>query len=182
MQIITGKWRGRRLKSPDSARPTLQRVKVSLFSMLNPYIFDGARVLDLFAGSGALGFELISRGAGKVIFVDENRKAVQVIKENLKGVPDGLYEIWNSDYLEALKKLKGAIPFDVIFIDPPYKSQALYSAIDIIDRYELLSASGVIVVETENELDIDLSKNNFEVIKDRTYGTARITLLAHSAK
>ena len=176
MQIITGKYRGRRLKSPDSARPTLQRVKTSLFSMLNPYIFDGCKVLDLFAGSGALGFETLSRGAAKTIFVDQDRGAVRTIKENLKGVDPKLYSIMEMDYLSALKYLRGE-KFDIIFIDPPYDNNSLYSAIDIIARYNMLSENGVIVVETETDLKRDLTHNTFEVVKDKTYGTARLTFL-----
>lgn len=177
MQIITGKYRGRKLLSPECARPTLQRVKVSLFSLLNPYIFDGCRVLDLFAGSGALGFEALSRGASQTVFVDESREAVKIIKTNLHGVDSKLYRIIQSDYLSALKELKGQTPFDIIFIDPPYKSRQLYSAIDIIARYDLLSDDGVIVVETETDLEVDLTHNAFSVAKDKTYGTARLTLL-----
>lgn len=177
MQIITGKYRGRRLKSPSSARPTLQRVKTSLFSMLNPYIFEGCRVLDLFAGSGALGFEVLSRGASKTIFVDADRGAVKTIKENLKGVDPRLYEIKETDYLSCLKTLRGGEAFDIIFIDPPYADKSLYSAIDIIDRYNLLSEEGVIVVETDAELNLDLTHNSFDLVKDKTYGTARLTFL-----
>jgi len=177
MQIITGKYRGRKLKSPESARPTLQRVKTSLFSMLNPYIFEGCRVLDLFAGSGALGFEVLSRGANFTIFVDEDRSAVKTIKENLRGVDTALYTVIQSDYLSALRALKGVTPFDIIFIDPPYASKALYSAIDIIDRYDLLAGNGVIVVETDTSLNIDLTHNSYKIEKDKTYGTARLTFL-----
>lgn len=176
MQIITGKYRGRRLKSPESARPTLQRVKTSLFSMLNPYIFEDCKVLDLFAGSGALGFEVLSRGASKTIFVDQNKGAVRVIKDNLHGVDPKLYTILEADYLSALKMLRGE-KFDIIFIDPPYENNALYSAIDIISRYGMLNKDGVIVVETETNLCRDLKDNDFEVVKDKTYGTARLTFL-----
>ena len=177
MQIITGKYRGRKLNCPSSARPTLQRVKTSLFSMLNPYIFEGCRVLDLFAGSGALGFEVLSRGAGFTTFVDEDKMAVKTIKDNLRGVDSKLFSVMQVDYLSALRSFKGHQPFDIIFIDPPYQSKVMYSAIDIIDRYNLLSDDGVIVVETETTLDIDLTDNAFVVAKDKTYGTARLTFL-----
>ena len=176
MQIITGKYRGRRLKSPESARPTLQRVKTSLFSMLNPYIYEGCKVLDLFAGSGALGFEVLSRGASKTIFVDQDRGAVRVIKDNLRGVDPKLYSVLETDYLSSLKMLRGE-KFDIIFIDPPYDNNSLYSAIDIIARYNMLSDNGVIVVETETNLNRDFSHNEFNVVKDKTYGTARLTFL-----
>ena len=179
MQIITGKFRGRRLKSPDSARPTLQRVKTSLFSILNPYIFEDCKVLDLFAGSGALGFEVLSRGASRTIFVDQDRGAVRTIKDNLHGVDPKLYSILETDYLSALKMLRGE-KFDIIFIDPPYDNNALYSAIDIISRYEMLNENGVIVVETETKHNRDFSHNDFEVVKDKTYGTARLTFLENN--
>lgn len=180
MQVITGKYRSRRLKSPDSARPTLQRVKVSLFSLLNPYLYEGCMVLDLFAGSGALGIECLSRGAKKTIFVDSDKGAIKAIKDNLHDVDKSLFEIVELDYLSALKKLKDGKPFDIIFIDPPYKSQVLYSSIDIIDRYNLLKKDGVIVVETETDLNVDLTNNSFNIVKDKTYGTARITILSKS--
>ncbi len=177
MQVITGKIRGRRLEAPDSARPTLQRVKVSLFSMLNPYKINEGRVLDLFAGSGALGIECLSRGASQTVFVDQNHQATKIMASNLHGVSRSLYKIIESDYLSALKSLRGGEPFDVIFIAPPYDSHMLYSAIDILYRYNLVAPNGVIVVETEADKKMDLTHNEFVIVKDRTYGTARLTLL-----
>lgn len=175
MQVITGKYRGRKLKSPDSARPTLQRVKISLFSMLNGYEFENSRVLDLFAGSGALGIETLSRGARFVTFVDQDRGANKCIQENLRNIDKSYFRIINSDYLSALKSLRGGKPFNFVFLDPPYASGAAVSAAEILDRYDLIAENGVIVIETENE-EREITIKGFNLIKDRSYGTARILI------
>lgn len=173
MQVITGKYRGRHLKSPDSARPTLQRVKISLFSMLGEYITSGQRVLDLFAGSGALGIEMLSRDAEFTVFVDQDKKATKCIQDNLRSIDKKYFKIINTDHLSAMRLLRGEKPFDIIFLDPPYASGAAVSCVEILDRYNLISDNGVVVIETQtggNEPAI----NGFELKKDRSYGTARI--------
>ena len=171
MQIITGKYRGRRLKSPESARPTLQRVKTSLFSMLNPYIFDGCKVLDLFAGSGALGFETLSRGAAKTIFVDQDRGAVRTIKENLKGVDPKLYSIMEMDYLSALKSLRGE-KFDIIFMDPPYNKELEKEVLQFLSTSSLLKPDTKIIVEASTETSFDyVEEMGFEITKYKKYKT-----------
>lgn len=175
MQVITGKYRGRKLKSPDSARPTLQRVKISLFSMLNGYEFEGARVLDLFAGSGALGIETLSRGASFVTFVDQDKGANKCISENLRNIDKTYYTLLNQDYLSALKSLRGEKPFNFVFLDPPYASGAAVSAAEIMDRYNLIADNGVVVVETESG-GHEITIKGFNLVKDRSYGTARILI------
>ena len=173
MQVITGKYRGRHLKSPDSARPTLQRVKISLFSMLGEYITSEQRVLDLFAGSGALGIEMLSREAGFVVFVDQDKKATKCILDNLRNIDKKQYKIINADHLSAMKMLRGEKPFDVVFLDPPYASNAAVSCVEILDRYDLIADNGVVVIETETGGAVPTIKG-FELKKDRSYGTARI--------
>lgn len=177
MQVIQGKYRGRKLISPDSARPTLQRVKQSLFSTIQDYIPE-AKCLDLFAGSGSLGIECISRGADFVTFVESNNLAVKCIKGNLKNIDNSLYEIFESDYLLALKKLSNmGRKYDLVFLDPPYDSNIYISAIEILDRYNLLNKGAVIVVESSIENNLQLKTKSCIIEKQKEYGSLKITLL-----
>ena len=177
MQVITGKYRARKLKSPDSARPTLQRIKISLFSMLNFFDFENAIVLDLFAGSGALGIECLSRGASHATMVDQDKGAVKCIQDNLKNIDKKDYQVLNLDHMSALKKLRGTTAFDIVFLDPPYAGNLVISCIEIMDRYNLLNDGAIIVIETEKEKDLSLDLEGFSVIKDKTSGPARIIIL-----
>lgn len=177
MQVITGKYRARKLKSPSSARPTLQRIKISLFSMLNDYTMEEVRVLDLFAGSGALGIECLSRGAQYATFVDQDKGAVKCIQENLRNIDEKYYNILNLDYMSALKTLRGAQPFNFVFLDPPYAGNLLISVVEILDRYNLIKNGSVIVLETDKEKELHIDINGFSVVKDRTAGPARIVIL-----
>lgn len=177
MQVITGKYRARKLKSPDSARPTLQRIKISLFSMLNGYSFDGARVLDLFAGSGALGIECLSRGAKNAVLVDQDKGAVKCIYDNLRNIEKKDYEVLNCDHTTALKMLRGKEPFDFVFLDPPYAGNLIISVIEVMDRYNLIKSGSVIVIETDKDKELNLDLSGFSTIKDRISGPARIVVL-----
>ncbi|MEO2082565.1 MAG: 16S rRNA (guanine(966)-N(2))-methyltransferase RsmD [Desulfurobacteriaceae bacterium] len=129
MKVTGGKYKGRRIKSMPKRsdtkllRPTTGRVKESVFSILNNYL-EGVKFLDLFAGTGAVGIEALSRGAGKVVFVESDRRFCNLIRENLKSlrVSPEKYEIMCMDYTEALKKLgKRGEKFDFIYADPPYE-------------------------------------------------------------
>src|SRR5437870_3206367 len=127
MRIITGKYRGRRLKSPPSlqTRPTSDRLRETLFNILAPRI-EGARFLDLCAGSGAVGIEALSRGAAHVIFVDRSRKMCALIEANLQAlnVDEDDVEVVSSEALEFFRRRakKETEPFDIVFFDPPYAS------------------------------------------------------------
>ena len=124
MRIISGSAKGTKLYTleGDATRPTLDRVKEPLFSIIQHYIV-GANILDLFAGSGALGLEALSRGADKAILCDYSRKAVNIIKQNIEKTKlTEKTEVWNMDYKKALEKLKdNSQKFDIIFLDPPYR-------------------------------------------------------------
>ena len=135
MNIITGKFKGRKLISleSDKTRPTLARVKESLFNMIADKI-GGSVVLDLFSGSGALGIECYSRGAGFVYFNDKNPEAKKVITKNLKGETEG-FKILNLDYLDALNEIKEKL--DIVFLDPPYDSDFGEKAIYILAKFTL---------------------------------------------
>ncbi len=148
MRVVAGKYRGKNLASPmdDSVRPTTTRIKETIFNVLQGYV-AGARVLDLFAGSGALGIECISRGAERVDFVDKSRASVELVKQNLKGV-DGNYSVRQCDFSVALRSAATeGKKYDLIFLDPPYAGDLAELALDIIFENDLLSADGIAIFE-----------------------------------
>jgi len=157
MRIIAGNRRGKKLfeKVDAITRPTKDRVRESVFDVLAGLIdLNGAKVLDLFAGCGAYGLESYSRAAAEVIFNDSDRAACEVIKKNCKLIECSAVTM-NLDFREALGKL-GTRKFDLIFLDPPYRTDFSMEAIEIIKRTNMLAENGVIVVETEQELKIPL--------------------------
>ena len=152
MQIITGKYRARKLVAPEGAetRPTLARVKESIFSVL-PLSHDGFITLDLFAGSGAYGLESLSRGAKKTYFVDESKNAIRAIITNTKNIKEQ-FQVLNTDCFSALKEFNSKnIKFDLIFLDPPYKSELGEKTIAFIESHDMLSQNGLIVYEHLND-------------------------------
>lgn len=145
MRVIAGKYRGKRLISPsdDKVRPTTDRIKETVFNVLQ-FKVEGAKVLDLFSGSGALGIECLSRGAESVVFADKSPASVELTKKNLQGV-DGDYRVICADFLGALNSLVGQ--FDLIFLDPPYDTNLGEIAIELIVKKDMLSDDGVIYFE-----------------------------------
>lgn len=179
MRIISGVSRGSRLVTLEGTetRPTLDRVKEPLFSIIQMHIKD-ARVLDLFAGSGALGLEALSRGAKIAVFSDISEKAINVINQNIEKTRLGEKAIvFKCSYEEVLKQMKEEKKeFDIIFLDPPYKSGLLEDAVNKILEYKLLAKEGIIIVETDLEAELQKVQNVDLHIKDiRKYG--RVILL-----
>ncbi len=174
MRVISGKHKGLKLTGFDisGTRPTQDRVKESLFSMIQNYINEST-VLDLFAGSGSLGIEAISNGAKKCIFVDNNIVAINTLKQNTKNMEN--VEILKSDYLNALEKFKD-IKFDVIFLDPPYPLHIINKCLDFIYENNMLNEDGIIVCEYETE-DI---KSNYELFKEKKYGSTYIKVFKNT--
>lgn len=177
MKIISGKYKKATIFGYDmiGTRPTMNRVKESMIAMIQDYIKDSI-CLDLFAGSGQIGLELISNGAGMVYFVDNNYKVGQIIKQNIDKLKIKEAAIINLDYLKALKEFKDKkITFDIIYIDPPYKSHFISKAIDMIMEYNLLNEEGLIITESLDEL----IETNLEVYKEKKYGTKSIIIYKH---
>lgn len=177
MRIISGEFRGLKLDSPDGidTRPTLDRVKEAVFSMLMPYLKD-ASVLDLFAGSGSLGLEALSRGAKKAVFVDSNKKAVNCIDRNITAAKVGDKSIvYTADSLSFLKDCNDK--FDLIFLDPPYFEGFYASVIRLIDERNLLSKNGLIVVEWDYENGFTNDLSGFNLLKEKKYGRVGISVL-----
>ena len=178
MKIISGKYKGRILEGFDlkGTRPTMDRVKESLFAMIQEYI-PNSTVLDLFSGSGNLGIEALSEGASYAYLVDSNFKAVNVIKRNIKKVGIEQVEIWNKDYKKALEDLKKeSKKMGIIFLDPPYKTNYIEESIKKIEQYDLLRLDGIIVCESDDLNKIIYSKN-FISVKEKKYGDKYIVLL-----
>ena len=170
MRIISGKYRGKKLKGFNipGTRPTMDRVKESLFGIIQTYIPDSA-VLDLFAGSGALGLEAISNGAKTTYLIDNSEEAIKIIKENSQNIDEDI-KIIHIDYKKFLKTTEKK--FDIIFLDPPYKENQLDKALKIIEERELLNDKGIVVCEYE----IGNPKTNLKLIKEKSYGPKKIKI------
>ena len=174
MRVISGKLKGRVLKgyNIEGTRPTMDRVKETLFATIQDYI-DNAIVLDLFAGSGNLGIEAISNGASICYFVDNNKECIKVINENINTFKINNHSVvLNKDYLKALNDFD--IKFDIIFIDPPYKYNIKKELLDIIMNNNLLNDNGIIVFEYSN--DEEINNNNFRLLKSKKYGDKYISI------
>lgn len=173
MRVISGKYKGRKLDGFDieGTRPTMDRVKESLFAMIQDKV-NGSIVLDLFAGSGALGIETLSNGASKVYFVDNNKEIEKVLKKNLSGMEG--YEVIINDYNKVLKMFRdNNQKFDIILLDPPYDRHFINKILDFIYNNNLLKENGVIVTEYESE---KVKSDNFHIYKERKYGSKIVTI------
>jgi 16S rRNA (guanine(966)-N(2))-methyltransferase RsmD len=181
VRIISGSLRGLKLKSLEGSdtRPTLDNVKEAIFSMLFDRTRD-ASVLDLFAGSGALGLEALSRGAKEAVFVDANPKACGVIRANIESTRMQekaiLFKLDAKDYLK--KAYENQESFDLIFLDPPYAMGLLDDVIDLIERYSLLKEGGLIICESDSGTHIDIK--SFKLLKDKKYGRVCVNILEAS--
>ena len=180
MQIITGKYRARKLVSVPSAstRPTLARVKESIFNLIQDKI-SGSVVLDLFAGSGAFGAECISRAAKKVYFVDSSKSAVAAIKTNTKAMIED-FEIINDDYMNALSMfLHKGEKFDIVYLDPPYKSDFASKSMAILEKNNLLKDGATIVVEHADKNDLQNLSKCYIIEKSKKYGIALVDIYTY---
>ncbi len=175
MRIISGAWGGRTLVSPkgDATRPTADRTREALFSMLVSRLgdFEGLRIADLFAGSGALGLEALSRGAAECTFVEIERAALDCLRANAEklGVKADIRA------QSALTVAPAAAPYDLIMMDPPYGSGAGAVALDKLKRLGWIGPATLISVETTRKEKIDVAGFETEVVRD--YGKARVTIL-----
>lgn len=174
MRVISGKYKGKNIIGYDieGTRPTQDRVKESLFGMIQDYI-DGSIVLDLFAGSGNLGIEALSNGAESCIFVDNNKKCIETIKKNTEGINGTI--IIESDYNKALASFKDKYKFDLIFLDPPYNLDCIDNILDKVIELDLLNQDGLVICEYEFDNFKD-NYSNLELIKDKKYGYKNIKI------
>ena len=176
MRVITGKAKGVALKTPDGmlTRPTADRVKEALFSVINFDVPD-AVVLDLFGGTGQLGIEALSRGAKSAVFVDHQAKACELIKENLRRTKfEKEGRVVRSDYLEYLKRTKEL--FDIILLDPPYAEVFLENALKCITEIDILRSGGIIVTERPADKPLDFEFPGYTRSRDYKYGKTLIAI------
>lgn len=177
MRIIAGKAKGRKLIPPATmeTRPTLDRVKEAMFSMIQGYI-PNALVVDVFAGTGSLGLEAASRGAKEVYLIDKSAVTFPLLKENVKTLKfEDFCTPMNMDSYEALRLLaKKGKKFDVIFIDPPYCKEMIPDAIKVIKEYDMLSEDGIIVTKIDSIEEIYEGYDNIKVSRSKKYGNTTV--------
>ena len=176
MHVITGKARGVQLKTPEGmlTRPTTDRVKEALFSIIH-FDIPGARVLDLFGGTGQLGIEALSRGAKSAVFVDQREDACRLIRENLKRTRmEADAKVVRSDYLDYLKRCRET--FDIVLLDPPYAEVFLENALKCITEIDILQSGGIIVTERPLGKELPFEFEGYTRSKDYKYGKTLITL------
>ena len=180
MRIISGKARGTKLYTleGETTRPTLDRVKESLFNIIQEKIV-GSSFLDVFSGSGAIGLEAASRGAKEVILCEKDKNAIKVIKKNIEKthLEVTLYETSFENMLEKINK-----KFDIIYIDPPYKTNLVYETVNKLINLNLLKSDSLIIVETDEEERVEqaLKNLNFNIIDKRKYGRVHLIFLNKS--
>ena len=180
MRIISGKARGTKLYTLEgtNTRPTLDRVKESIFNIIQNEI-ENAIVLDLFAGSGAIGLECLSRGAKKAILCDKSKEAVEIIKRNIeKTHMEGLTQVINNDFETCLEKLKKE-QFDIIYIDPPYATDYIFKSLKKIKEIGITKKESRIIIETDDEQRIlkEIGSLEIKIVDKRKYGRATIIFL-----
>ena len=180
MRVIAGKAKRIPLRTIEGldTRPTTDRIKETLFNMISEYLADST-FLDLFSGSGAIGIEALSRGAASAVFVEQNKKAVACIRENLKATRlEADAEILGIEVIAALKQLEGKKIFDYIFMDPPYGQLWEKKVLEYLSESNLLSQDGLIIVEASLQTDLSYaSELGFTVIKEKVYKTNKHVFL-----
>jgi 16S rRNA (guanine966-N2)-methyltransferase len=180
VRIIAGKAKSLPLKSVpgNGTRPTTDRIKETLFNMLQPYIYD-SRFADIFSGSGSIGLEALSRGARECVLIEQDKKAAAVIAQNIAFTKLGEHaRLMQMDFLSALKQLEGREPFDLIFADPPYNQQLELRLLEYLSSSTLIHEDTLVIVEASLETDFSyLPKLSFELVKEKTYKTNKHILI-----
>ncbi len=182
LRIIGGAWRGRKLHFPDvdGLRPTPDRVRETLFNWLQPVI-AGARCLDLFAGSGALSFEALSRGAASVVMVERDGGAVKQLCENISVLNTADAQVIQRDALEFLNSGCGAAAFDVVFLDPPYHQGLIDPCCTALEQHGWLAPHAHLYIETERSLALPRLPASFTVTRDKAAGQVAYRLIVHNS-
>ena len=185
MRVIAGTAKRLQLKTLDGfdTRPTTDRIKETLFNMLTPYI-SGSTFLDLFAGSGGIGIEALSRGAKEAVFVEKNAKAMACVKENLQYTKlANKAATLTTDVITALHKLNGDIQFDYIFMDPPYNQELERKVLEYLADSELMTEDCVIIVEASKETNFDYIESlGYSLIKEKVYKTNKHVFLEKAGR
>ncbi|RSJ97185.1 16S rRNA (guanine(966)-N(2))-methyltransferase RsmD [Streptococcus cristatus] len=176
MRVVSGKYGGRPLKTLDgkTTRPTTDKVKGAIFNMIGPY-FDGGRVLDLYAGSGSLGIEAVSRGMESAVLVEKDRRAQAVVAENIAMTKEvARFELLKMESSRALEQLTG--PFDLVLLDPPYAKEQIIADIEKMAERKLLSEDIMVVCETDKSVDLPEEIADLGIWKQKIYGISKVTV------
>lgn len=187
MRIISGSCRGRRLStfSGKTIRPTPDRVREALFSSLLSRFgsLQGKKVLDLFAGTGAMGLEALSRGAEKALLIDQGRQSATIIPDNIRTCRlEGRAHYLHQEVSAALPAVARQGPFDLIFLDPPYGKELVPATLELIDRLGLLAEDGIVCAEAAREDDVPEKVGSLLRLDTRKYGLATLHLFATERK
>lgn len=176
MRVIAGSARRLLLKTPPgyTTRPTSDKIKETLFNILMPYLYD-AVFLDLYSGTGGIGIEALSRGAREAVFVENDKKALSCINENIKTTHfENCSKVMAMDAMMALRQLEGKYKFDIIFMDPPYDNSFEEYVLNYLSNSSLIDSDTLIIVEASKETSFDyLETLGFEVTKDKEYKNSR---------
>ena len=172
MRVISGNSRGRKLVTPEGfdVRPTSDSVKESVFNIIQNDI-EGRRVLDLFAGTGQIGIEFLSRGAAEVVFIDSSRTSLNIVKKNLSLCGFKAETMC----MDALDYIKRAGKFDLIYIDPPYDTELYEAVLSSINSIDILSVGGIIICESRREKMLPDMHSPYNKVKEYCYGKIKIT-------
>ena len=177
MRIVSGKYKGRILKGYDekTTRPTTDKVKEAVFSMIRPYLNESV-CLDLFAGTGSLGIEALSNYAHFCYFVEKSKPMKEILLKNITSInSDNNFEVINSSHKKALDSFKSSnIKFDVVFLDPPYDKHYIGECLNKFIELNLLNENAIIVCEFDSE---EFDNINFEILKEKKYGNIQIKVL-----
>lgn len=184
MRVITGSLKGRKLYSVPgtNTRPTSDKTKETIFHKIGPY-FDGGTALDLFAGSGSLGIEAISRGIDHVVFIDQSPSAIRTIKKNIESLSiENCTSIYRNDAIRALQILaKQNKQFDLIFIDPPYKYKKYEQALSLIEQNKLIKEQGFIYIEYSPKMQPTYNEDVFHLFYEKKFSsTIAVMILQYS--
>lgn len=182
MRVVSGKYRGKKLESPkdERVRPTTDMVKEAIFNLVQ-FEVQGAIVLDLFSGSGALGIEAVSRGADYVVFADNSKDSISLVEKNLSGV-EYFGKVIKSDFRDAIRMLAmdKKTKFDLIFVDPPYDKDFGEQAIKLIFENNILAMDGAIIYEHPQHTSLRAGDFDGIMIDERRYGKTLVSVLRQS--
>ncbi|HFI0256815.1 TPA: 16S rRNA (guanine(966)-N(2))-methyltransferase RsmD [Streptococcus suis] len=176
MRIVSGNYGGRPLKTLEgkTTRPTSDKVRGAMFNMIGPY-FDGGRVLDLYAGSGGLSIEAISRGMDSAVLVERDRRAQAVIRDNIKMTKEeSKFQLLAMEAKQALTSLSGS--FELVFLDPPYAAEDIVADITELCHRQLLSQDVMVVCETDKTVSLPEEIAELGIWKEKVYGISKVTV------
>lgn len=183
MRVVSGRFRGTKLEAVvgDKTRPTTDKVKEAMFSMLMPYLDDGD-VLDLYAGTGGLGIEAVSRGMNHATLVDRQFQAIQVIQHNVeKTHAESAFTVLKSPAKDVLQKLSiENKQFELVFLDPPYAKETIAADMKSLVAHHLLRDGAIILAESNDLANLPLEDQTFKIIRQKQYGITVVTIYQYS--